>query len=94
MKMGAIKKRLPDRTGRQSVKGASTNKCTRHTVYIIIWEMSKMADAVWDMHLIKDIAIGLLLIPILHSTFAAVLITLMILKADCYIYDIYTGKNK
>lgn len=56
--------------------------------------MSKLADTVWDMHLIKDIAIGLLLIPILHSTFAAVLITLMIIKADCYVYDIFTGKNK
>lgn len=92
--MEAIKKRLPVLSGRQSVKGASTNKCTRHTVYIIIWEMSKLADAVWDMHLLKDIAIGLLLIPMLHSTFAAVLITLMIIKADCYVYDIFTGKNK
>ena len=60
------KKRLPDSSGRQNVKGAQTNKCTRHVVYIIIWEMSKLADAVWDMHLLKDIAIGLLLIPILH----------------------------
>lgn len=94
MKMGAIKKRLPDRTGRQNVKGAQTNKCTRHVVYIIFLEMSKLADAVWDMHLIKDIAIGLLLIPMLHSTFAAVLITLMIIKADCYVYDIYMGKDK
>lgn len=94
MKMGAIKKRLPDRTERQSVKGAPINKCTRHTVYIIFLEMSKLADTVWDMHLIKDIAICLLLIPILHSTFAAVLITLMIIKADCYVYDIFTGKNK
>lgn len=92
--MEAIKKRLPDSSGRPSVKGAPINKCTRHTVYIIFFNMSKLADAVWDMHLIKDIAIGLLLISILHSTFAAVLITLMILKADCYIYDIYTGKNK
>lgn len=88
------KKRLPDSSGRQNVKGAQTNKCTRHVVYIIFLEMSKLADAVWDMHLIKDIAIGLLLIPMLHSTFAAVLITLMIIKADCYVYDIFTGKNK
>ena len=56
--------------------------------------MSKLADAVWDMHLLKDIAIGLLLIPILHSTFAAVLITLLIIKADCYVYDICMGKDK
>lgn len=88
------KKRLPDSSGRQSVKGASTNKCTPHIVYIIFFNMSKLADAVWDMHLLKDIAIGLLLIPILHSTFAAVLITLMIIKADCYVHDIFTGKNK
>lgn len=88
------KKRLPDSSGRQNVKGAQTNKCTRHVVYIIFLEMSKLADAVWDMHLIKDIAIGLLLIPMLHSTFAAVLITLMIIKADCYVYDIYMGKDK
>lgn len=88
------KKRLPDSSGRQNVKGAQTNKCTRHVVYIIIWEMPKLADAVWDMHLLKDIAIGLLLIPILHSTFAAVLITLLIIKADCYVYDICMGKDK
>lgn len=88
------KKRLPDSSGRQNVKGAQTNKCTRHVVYIIIWEMSKLADAVWDMHLLKDIAISLLLIPILHSTFAAVLITLLIIKADCYVYDICMGKDK
>lgn len=92
--MEAIKKRLPDRTGRPSVKGAPINKCTRHTVYIIFLNMSKLADAVWDMHLLKDIAIGLLLIPVIHSTFAAVLIALMILKADCYVYDICMGKDK
>lgn len=92
--MAKGKKSLPDRTGRPSVKGASINKCTPHIVYIIFFNMSKLADAVWDMHLLKDIAIGLLLIPILHSTFAAVLITLMILKADCYIYDTCMGKNK
>lgn len=88
------KKRLPDSSGRQSVKGASINKCTPHIVYIIFFNMSKLADAVWDMHLLKDIAIGLLLIPILHSTFAAVLITLLIIKADCYVYDICMGKDK
>ena len=66
----------------------------KHTVYIIFLNMSKLADAVWDMHLVKDIAIGLLLIPMLHSTFAAVLITLMIIKADCYVYDICMGKDK
>ena len=56
-------------------------------IYIEVKDTGKINAKLGDMHLYKDIAIGLLLIPILKNVFAAVLIAYLLIQIDCKIYQ-------
>lgn len=53
---------------------------------------SKTEDMAWDLNLVKDAVICLMLEFILHNAFAAAVIMFLLVQMDCYLHDKYKGK--
>lgn len=53
---------------------------------------SKTEDMAWDLNLVKDAVICLMLGFIIHNAFAAAVIMFLLVQMDCYLHDKYKGK--
>lgn len=53
---------------------------------------SKTEDMAWDLNLVKDAVICLMLEFIIHNAFAAAVIMFLLVQMDCYLHDKYKGK--
>ena len=61
-------------------------KIGKSKIYIEITDTKKINARMGDLHIIKDIAIGLLLIPFLKNLLAAAVIAYLLVLIDCEIY--------